>query len=739
MRPAVSESSTGSRQYVQAWATDGLAGLVASIAPIANIVAYAALMFPGPLATGASTAIWAMLVGSGIIGLWVACKTSLPPLATGIDSPTAAGLVLVAATAELALQPSGAGAAETVHAVMMMFTLATALSGALLWGIGTARWSSYLRFVPHFVVAGFLAATGWLLVAGGIRLTTGRSMSALFAPWDGAEIAKLVCAVAVWALLLAHKRWLRWPFALPLMLLALSAGGSLALRSLDLAGPEHGWYLPSLGALTPWRPIQAWASSPLPAPLVVQALPDILAVVIVTLVSLVTKVSSLEVARKAAGDLDVELRVHGAATLAAMPFGGMAASIQLGTSRLLEDMGGDGRRSGAACALVLLLVGLSSFDLPALIPLPVAAGLLFQLGWGFLVEALSKPLAQRDWLNLGLAVAITAVCARYGFVTGVLGGVVAACFLFAVSYARLGAVRKHLSRAQFAGNVSRSTEASIALSRHGESIQIYWLSGYIFFGSSEGVFERVRDDVQALPRRTVSHIILDFSAVGAADASITVSLSKLHDFCRRNGTLLIFSGLSAKLTGMLKRDGFFTVREPTPFADANAALAWAEESVLAGLDQAADSQGPKRDDFEAWLQHQFGPRVRAADFLAYLQRRTVSGGQVLYRAGDLADEIHLVAAGRLLVDVPAADGLPMRVRRISTHAVIGEMGFFRRITRSATVSSEGESTLWTLTRQSFERMCRERPDLAGAFHEFLLRTLADRIVLSDKMLLAIAH
>jgi hypothetical protein len=75
----------------------------------------------------------------------------------------------------------------------------------------------------------------------------------------------------------------------------------------------------------------------------------------------------------------------------------------------------------------------------------------------------------------------------------------------------------------------------------------------------------------------------------------------------------------------------------------------------------------------------------------------------------------------------------------STRTVIGEMGFFRQVTRSATVSADGESTLLTLTRPSFERMRQERPDLAGAFHEFLLRTLADRIVLSDGMLLAIVH
>jgi len=106
MQPQAPAGSVGHR--VPVLARDGLAGFVASIALIANVVSFAALMFPGPLAPGASWAIWSMLVGSGLVGLWVAWKTSLPPLASGVDSPTAAVLVLLAATTAHALQHGGA-------------------------------------------------------------------------------------------------------------------------------------------------------------------------------------------------------------------------------------------------------------------------------------------------------------------------------------------------------------------------------------------------------------------------------------------------------------------------------------------------------------------------------------------------------------------------------------------------------------------------------------------------------
>src|SRR5579863_7736695 len=51
---------------------DLIAGLVASVLLIANIISFGALMFPGALSAGIPMAIWAMLIGSCIGGVWIA-------------------------------------------------------------------------------------------------------------------------------------------------------------------------------------------------------------------------------------------------------------------------------------------------------------------------------------------------------------------------------------------------------------------------------------------------------------------------------------------------------------------------------------------------------------------------------------------------------------------------------------------------------------------------------------------
>jgi SulP family sulfate permease len=465
-------------------------------------------------------------------------------------------------------------------------------------------------------------------------------------------------------------------------------------------------------------------------------IPELLAVTVVALISLVTKVSSIEVTRQAAGDLDREFRAHGIASLIAAPFGGILASLQIGTSRLLEHAGGATRMSGAMCALFLGAVGIANLNLPGLIPVPIVAGLILYLGYTFLVEALGRPYAQRAWLDLLLAVGIMIVCIEYGYLIGVLVGLVGACVMFAINYARLGVVRRHVTRTMFASYVDRSAEVSRHLRETGDAIQLYWLSGFIFFGSSESVFERVRDDIESLARGQVAYVILDFGMVSGADSSAIAGLAKLRNFCNKHYVTLVYSSLPPAMRATFQLGGLFGGKSRhRAFADLNLALAWCEDSLVA---KANLDTGKDLASFESWLQHQLGTAVRAADLVSYLERKDADGPQILYREGEPADTVDLVAAGNLAIDIAIENGESLRVRHITTHTVLGEMGFFRHSVRSATVSSDGPATIFTMSRTNFERMRKERPDLASAFDEFILRVLADRIDFANRTVAALS-
>jgi SulP family sulfate permease len=266
---------------------DTIAGLVAAVVLIANIVSFGALMFPGNLNAGMPIAIWAMLIGSSIGGVWIALRTSLPPIATGIDSPTGTVLVLLSASVGAGIQAAGESPAIAVQTIMLIFTAATVMSGALLYGLGLCRWGSYFRFVPYPVIGGFLAATGWFLIAGGVRMTTGRtlSFSGLGATWTMIDVAKLAAAAAVLLTLLVVRRCLKSAFAMPAALLLMWLTGVVVLQTLGLSGSEHGWHFPSLGELTRWSPLDTVRSSQLTWFMLARLIPELLAVTIVALIS----------------------------------------------------------------------------------------------------------------------------------------------------------------------------------------------------------------------------------------------------------------------------------------------------------------------------------------------------------------------------------------------------------------------------------------------------------------------
>jgi sulfate permease, SulP family len=538
---------------------DTIAGIVAAVVLIANIVSFGALMFPGDFSAGIPLAVWSMLIGACICGVWIALTTSLPPIATGIDSPTGTVLVLLSALAGGRIVAAGGSPQAAVQTVMLLFTIATLLSGALLYLLGACRWGSYFRFVPFSVVGGFLAATGCILVAGGIRMITGRaaSLHTLAAHWTFGDAAKVGTAVLALAILLALRLWVKWALAMPAALLAMWLGLVAALRLLGLAGAQDGWYLHSLGTLTAWTPLTAVHTSHLTWPTLGRLIPELFAVLVVALISLITKVSSIEISRQAAGDLDRELRAHGIGSMIAAPFGGLTSAVQIGTSRLLEHAGGATRMSGVACAVMMGIVGIAHFDLPGLVPIPLLGGLVFYLGYSFLADALWRPYSQRAWVDLALIVGIAIVCLQYGYLVGVMAGLVCACMLFIVSYARLGVIRRRASRAQIVSHVYRSSDASDYLRKSGDAIQIYWLSGYIFFGSSEGIFERIKADIGALHPQQVAYLLLDFSLVSGADTSAVVSLGKLRRFSKERGVILVFCSLSAANRAALERGGFF--------------------------------------------------------------------------------------------------------------------------------------------------------------------------------------
>lgn len=716
---------------------NAIAGLVASLLTIAYCLSFSALLFQGELKSGLALGLWGLLVGSAIAGIYISLTTTLPPVEAGPDNPAVAVLSVLAGTVSAEVARSGGNAALAIDMVLLSFSLATLVTGIVLYAIGVLKLGQVVRFVPYPVIGGFLAASGWFLIAGGLGVVTGQDFdlsnlsSAIPAPARPQVFLAMAFALTVYAL----KFKTGSSYVLPLAFLGGSVLLNLMLAARGLDQDTANWFIAGSSTPEPWLPLRTVRQSGIDWRIFWTAAPEIAAAAGVTVIALLLDVSGLEVARGKTANLDHEFRTNGAANIIAAPLGGIMGNLSMNGSRLLDESGGLARISGVIASLAVAMIVITGLDLTKIVPAPVLAGLLIYLGMVVLFDVLLRSPAHRAWTDYALALLIMAAIVHSGYLAGVFLGIVGACLMFALSYSRIAVVRRHLTRAVYASNVDRAPETARRLVRDGERIHIFWLSGFIFFGSSNAVVERIRLELAAKHDRVRRYAVLDFSDVSGFDTSALLSLAKLKTDADEFAVTFVFAALSPALEGALRHVGVLQDGAPhRAFHTRNAAVEWCEDEVLAGGPDNADTSGP--EDFESWLAAELGGPGKARTILHYFERRTLADGTLLYAQGAPADTIDFVVSGSVAVTMRGEGSIAHTIRRMAKKTVVGEMGFFRAAPRTASIAADGPAVVYTLSRAKFQQLLDSEPRIGADFLQFIIRALADRLEFANSGLAA---
>lgn len=113
--------------------------------------------------------------------------------------------------------------------------------------------------------------------------------------------------------------------------------------------------------------------------------------------------------------------------------------------------------------------------------------------------------------------------------------------------------------------------------------------------------------------------------------------------------------------------------------------------------------------------------AQAEALLPWLVWQHLAGGDTLYRTGDPAESIFLVASGRLRAVAATGDAAPEY--EVTRGQTVGEMEFLTGHARDHTVFATRDSVLASLPRAAFEEIAHREPQLSLA----LTRLLADRL------------
>jgi SulP family sulfate permease len=712
---------------------DAIAGLVTPVVIITSTLSYAAMIFSGPLAQGLPIGIGYGLVSAGIMAIVFAVGSGMPFAIAGPDSKPVAVLATLATVIAANLARRG-HAADAPATVLFALIAGTLITGVTLYLFGVLRAGRWIRFVPYPVVAGFMAASGWLLAAGGIRSLTGSrlSLDLLQQLARGQHLIQLTAGLAFAIGMLFIKR-VKHPLAFPALLL----GGMMATHmALHVAGYSWG------GARAAGWLLDLSSGAALPGPWLLKSMPKVdmaallwagggyVALVAVTAMTLLLSLLAIEVQTRLDVDLDRELRLNGFANILVGLCGGMTGTLSASRTLFNYRSGARGRASGVIAGVVCLLTLAFGTKALGFVPVAILGALLLQLGAELLVEWLVKgwhTMQRADYIQM---VVIFLVIVRWDFVAGVALGIVAACLTFAINTSRLRLVKLGLNRTVYSGRVDRPSYQHEELVRHGQSIQIMWLHSFVFFGSAHRLLLQIKEIVEA-QRGSCRSLILDFRQVLGIDSSAVMSFVKLRQIADREGFEVVLSAVPPQVELALRAGGLLGDGDNSTcrvFPNIDSALEWCEDKLLTEITTREEALGSA----DEWLAREIGSEPLFARLASYLEVVEYQPGDRLIQQGDAADSLYLLYAGRVTVLFRTPEGADLRLRSMVGHTIVGEMGLYRTLPRGASVRADQPTIAYRLSREAMTRMEQDDPTLAYAFHKLVIRTLAERLDFANR-------
>jgi len=449
--PSLSTFETGLR--------DLFGGAISGVISIVYCVSYAAFIFSGPLAPWLGYGIAATFISTTIGALVVALRSSVPFTIAGPDSSTSVvTATLVAAFVEW-LVANGA-TDHVLEPTLLLMALSSMLVGILLCGLGLARAGRAIRFVPYPVIGGFLGATGWLMVSGASQVITDMPLAAanIHALLSPASLFKLTAAAAIVVSLYFGLRRFRNPLVLLGLILAGIAAAHLAFFATGISitdAQADGWLFKAEAAVALKLPWNFEEFSRFPWPALSSLAGDIVAMMFVTVMTVLLNTTGIELETRHEANLERELNAVGSANLLSASLGGYVTCISLSRTTLNYEVGGRGRLSGLMVAAISGLVLAAGAGFLAYVPKFVLGGLLLYSGLYLLYRWLLDSWRYLSFVEYISLAAIALIILEWGFIAGVLIGVVIGLATFALSVSRVHAIKFSFDGSEYHSSLDR--------------------------------------------------------------------------------------------------------------------------------------------------------------------------------------------------------------------------------------------------------------------------------------------
>jgi SulP family sulfate permease len=532
-------------------ARDALSGLIVGIVALPLAIAFAIASGVRP-EQGLATAIVAGFLISALGGSRVQ-----------IGGPTGAFVVIV----------YGVVARHGVEGL----AVATLLAGLLLIAMGVARLGTVIQFVPYPVTVGFTSGIALIIATSQLRDLLGLDLASLPAHFIeqlrayGAHAASLNPAALAIGLLSVFVTvfWQRVTPRIPGSLVAIVLATALV----------HGLGLPVETIADRFGEIHAALPAPkLPAiswEMIPELFPDAVAI---ALLGAIESLLSAVVADGMAGTRhrpNMELVAQGVANIASPLFGGIPATGAIARTATNVKNGGRTPIAGIVHAATLLVIATFLGGAAGLIPLAALAGILLVVAWNMSEWRVFAHLFRSPRSDVVVLLVTFGLTVLVDLSVAIQTGMVLAAFLFMRRMALIsdaGPMRRALREEEETDDPDATARLDVP-----PGVEVFEVYGALFFGAASKFKDAVRR-VERPPRV----LIVRMRHVLAIDATGLRALEDLLDKTRRDGTVLVLSGVHAQPLTALERAGLLErIGADNVHTNIRAALARARSLVRA--------------------------------------------------------------------------------------------------------------------------------------------------------------
>jgi SulP family sulfate permease len=319
-----------------------------------------------------------------------------------------------------------------------------------------------------------------------------------------------------------------------------------------------------------------------------------------------------------------------------------------------------------------------------------------------------------------------------GFLEAVALGLLLAIVLFVVSYSQVNVIHRELDGATFRSRVARTRKEEKVLYDFGDRQYILMLQGFIFFGTANTLLNQMRQRVEDPHRPKPEYILLDFRRVSGLDSTGMLRFQRMRQLAEQADLMLIFTEPKKRVAAQLRQGGFIDGEHNVRILSSlDEGAAWCEDQILAtcgiDLEKAASLVENLRELIDAANDEQ-EKDSRLASLLNYFEKLHLDPGEKLITHGDRPDDLYFIHAGQLTAQLDRPGLPPIRLETSGSGNVIGEIGFYLGMERTADVIADEPTVLYRLSADQLQKLEETDSELAATLHRIIVRLLAERVV-----------